>query len=228
MQDSRLVLVPPDRLPGWVRRFGERNGDFSTQAAPGVVVLRAVNGCTAEIKVPQADVATSGHAEPETVPSETEPSSPDAAVENLLRLTAAPRTVGLLLVRRGGYGVGVSRNGELLASKTGTRYVQSRTAAGGWSQQRFARRRANQADALVESTVERAAAIFGDFALDVMQPGGDAQLVGECLAQSPLATYRSLPRLPHLPVQDPRLDVLRKAATDANAVRIHLTGIPAG
>jgi hypothetical protein len=39
--------------------------------------------------------------------------------------------------------------GGLLAHKVGTRYVQSRTAAGGWSQQRFARRRDNQADELV-------------------------------------------------------------------------------
>ena len=31
------------------------------------------------------------------------------------------------------------------AHKVGTRHVQSRTAAGGWSQQRYARRRANQA-----------------------------------------------------------------------------------
>ena len=48
------------------------------------------------------------------------------------------------------------RGGRLTAHKVGTRYVQSRTAAGGWSQQRFARRRANQADGLVGAAAEHA------------------------------------------------------------------------
>ena len=57
--------------------------------------------------------------------------------------------LAVVLVRRGGYAVGVASGDRLTAHKVGTRYVQSRTAAGGWSQQRFARRRANQADELV-------------------------------------------------------------------------------
>ena len=57
--------------------------------------------------------------------------------------------LAVVLVRRGGYAVGVASGDRLTAHKVGTRYVQSRTAAGGWSQQRFARRRANQADGLV-------------------------------------------------------------------------------
>ena len=58
----------------------------------------------------------------------------------------------LLLLRRGGYGVGrASQGGALAASKVGTRYVQSRTAAGGWSQHRFARRRDNQAAGLIDT-----------------------------------------------------------------------------
>ncbi|MGL5852830.1 MAG: Vms1/Ankzf1 family peptidyl-tRNA hydrolase, partial [Phycicoccus sp.] len=67
--------------------------------------------------------------------------------------------VGLVLVRRGGYAVGVAAGGRLATHKVGTRYVQSRTAAGGWSQQRFARRRANQADELVGATADVAARI---------------------------------------------------------------------
>ena len=52
--------------------------------------------------------------------------------------------------------MGVASGDRLTAHKVGTRYVQSRTAAGGWSQQRFARRRANQADGLVGAAVEHA------------------------------------------------------------------------
>lgn len=72
--------------------------------------------------------------------------------------------LGVILVRRGGYAVGRVRGGKLLLHKVGTRYVQSRTAAGGWSQQRYARRRDNQADELVGAVVEHAARILVDLA----------------------------------------------------------------
>ena len=52
-----------------------------------------------------------------------------------------------MLVRRGGHAVGVFRGAELLASKVDSSYVQGTTKAGGWSQQRYARRRANQSRA---------------------------------------------------------------------------------
>lgn len=213
--NSRLVLVPPERLPGWVQRFGERNGEFRLLVRGDAVVLSAANGCTAEIAAP----AGAGPVESRV--------TAEKAVEDLVQRASIPRTVGLLLVRRGGYGVGVARDGRLLASKTGTRYVQSRTAAGGWSQQRFARRRANQADALVEAAAARANTLFIDHALDCLQPGGDSRLVADCLADPLLASYRLLPRLDLLAVQDPRQDVLRRAAADTRALRILLTGIPA-
>lgn len=224
MQDNRSVLVPPERLAGWVRRFGERNGVFRTEqpaGVPGIVVLRAANGCTAGITAPSALLSGKDYASIEPVPSE-----PGRAVEELVRQASLPLTVGLLLIRRGGYGVGLAREGALIASKNGTRYVQSRTAAGGWSQQRFARRRANQADALVETAAGRAAALFGENAPDCLQPGGDAGLFSECLAHAKMAPYRELPRLPLLPVPDPRQDVLRQAAADTRALRISVTGIP--
>lgn len=223
MQDNRLVLVPPERFEGWVRRFAERNGPFSTEyatAAPGHAMLRASNGCSAEITVPLVFPGM------ETSSGSAGPYRPDQAVQELIRLASRPVTVGLLLIRRGGYGVGLARNGVLVASKNGTRYVQSRTAAGGWSQQRFARRRANQADALVATAAERAALLFSEDPPDCLQPGGDAALFSECLAQAKLAPYRQLPLLPLLPVPDPRRDVLRQAAADARSLRVHVTGIP--
>ncbi|WP_397333787.1 Vms1/Ankzf1 family peptidyl-tRNA hydrolase [Ornithinimicrobium sp. INDO-MA30-4] len=75
---------------------------------------------------------------------------------------AAPSVFGLVLVRRGGYTVGVVENAALVRHYAGTRYVQSRTAAGGWSQQRYARRRGNQADALVNAVADRAAAMWSE------------------------------------------------------------------
>ena len=65
-----------------------------------------------------------------------------------------PRTVGAVIARRGAFAVGVFDGHRLLRSKVDTTYVQGRTAAGGWSQQRYARRRSNQANKAVKSAAD--------------------------------------------------------------------------
>lgn len=115
------------------------------------------------------------------------------------------RRVGVLLVRRGGYAAGVFEGSSLVASKVGTRLVQSRTAAGGWSQQRYARRRSNQADALVLSAASVAAGVLTG-PLDAVVTGGDKALVAAVLAE--LDPLPVVPRV--LEVPDPRLAVLEK------------------
>ena len=128
-----------------------------------------------------------------------------------------------MLVRRGGYSVAVVSAGAVLASKTGTRHVQSRTAAGGWSQQRFARRRANQADALVEAVAEHAGRIFAEHRVEYLAPGGDRTLADQVLAEPVLKRYAAWPRLAFLDVPDPRAAVLKKAAAELCSVRILVT-----
>ena len=81
-------------------------------------------------------------------------------IESVARFDHTPMVV--VLVRRGGFAVAVVVDGRMVVHKVGSRHVQSRTAAGGWSQQRFARRRANQADALVEAVAEHLARILGE------------------------------------------------------------------
>ena len=110
-------------------------------------------------------------------------------MERLASLASQPRTVGLVLVRRGGYGVAVASEGTILAAKTGTKYVQSRTAAGGQSQQRFARRRTNQADAMVEAVAEQARLVLGGQVFEYMLPGGDRALADEVLAHPALKPW---------------------------------------
>ena len=106
-----------------------------------------------------------------------------------VRHAAAPRTALLLLVRRGGFSVGLARDGALLDHSTGTRYVQGRTAAGGWSQQRFARRRSGQADALVGACADTVAAVLARAGPTppVLVPGGDRRLLADVLADPRLA-----------------------------------------
>lgn len=148
---------------------------------------------------------------------------------------AADRTALLVLVRRGGWAVGVARGGELLDGVGGTRYVQSRTAAGGWSQQRYARRRANQADALVGAAAGAAARVLAAHAPpDVVVPGGDRQLVADVLAAAAATTASAvsgigargrldgLPHGPLLDVPDPRRAVLVDVARRARCVRVRV------
>jgi hypothetical protein len=140
--------------------------------------------------------------------------------------------LGLVLVRRGGYAVGLAREGRLLSSKVGTRYVQSRTAAGGWSQQRFARRRGNQADALADAVAEHALRVLlsdnqspGPHELGVphgLVVGGDRALVAQVLADSRLRALADLPRRAFYDLPDPRRDVLERAVQRGRSVRIHL------
>lgn len=118
--------------------------------------------------------------------------------------------LAVLLVRRGGYAVGVAHGAELVASKVGTRYVQSRTAAGGWSQQRFARRRANQADGLVKVVADRLVVLMSQCGSDVagLLAGGDRALVAQVLTDPRLVQLLELPRYTAHDIGDPRRDVL--------------------
>lgn len=149
-------------------------------------------------------------------------------VEGLASWSTPPTRLGLILVRRGGFGVGLGHGPDLVAHKVGTRYVQSRTAAGGWSQQRFARRRANQADALVGSVIEHARRVLlvsptgARISTEAMVVGGDKSLVRDVMADPRLDQLARLPRRELFDLPDPRLVVLKQALRRARAVRIVL------
>ena len=68
----------------------------------------------------------------------------------------------MLLVRKGGFAVARLAGDRIVESKVGQRHVQGRTKAGGQSQQRFARRRDNQARQAYEAAAEHAARILGE------------------------------------------------------------------
>ena len=66
----------------------------------------------------------------------------------------------MLLVRKGGFAVAPPARLRIAESKVGQRHVQGRTKAGGQSQQRFARRRDNQARQAYEAAADHAARIL--------------------------------------------------------------------
>ncbi|ADU48223.1 acVLRF1 family peptidyl-tRNA hydrolase [Intrasporangium calvum] len=144
--------------------------------------------------------------------------------------------LGIVLVRRGGYAVAMSLAGELGDSKVGRRHVQSRTAAGGWSQQRFARRRGKQADELVDAVVGHARRILlhddespkpGSARLARgLVLGGDRSLVQQVLAAPPLRALHGLPVRELFDLPDPRRDVLETALRRGRSYRITVTDPP--
>jgi len=155
----------------------------------------------------------------------------DGATASFRWFDAEP--LGVVLVRRGGYAVALVRGGELVLHKVGSRHVQSRTAAGGWSQQRFARRRGNQADALVDAVAGHALRVLlGDDespARDALgRPrglvvGGDRAMAAAVLRDSRLRALTALPRRELYDLPDPKRAVLEDAVRRGRAVRVTLT-----
>jgi hypothetical protein len=184
----RTVDVGAARLERWAAGFAERHGAVTSSATQEGLCLVAADGATASF------VHQWGSG---------------ASVAAFAAAVLSPRRVGVLLVRRGGYACAVVDAGHITASKVGHRYVQGRTAAGGWSQQRFARRRAKQTDELAGATVDVAARLLLDPPPEVLATGGDRPLVDRVLADPRLRALAALPRGPHLAVGDPSADLIR-------------------
>ena len=203
----RLIEVDAHRVERWVAGFGERHGEVTAGVDDVGVRLLAADGAEALLESPFGG-APPGEAD---------------AVPWVAREAARERRAALLLVRRGGYAVGTAHGADLDVHKVGSRYVQGRTAAGGWSQQRFARRRAGQAAGLVDAAADAARTAWSGAHPEVLVVGGDRALVQQVLDDPRLVRVAELPRSPLLDVRDPRLDVLRDALRRSRCVRVRLT-----
>jgi peptide subunit release factor 1 (eRF1) len=161
--------------------------------------------------------------EPWPHPEPASDAGPAGLVDSLAAHTLRDRRLAIVLARRGGYAVGVADGLAVGPSKVGTRYVQGRTAAGGWSQQRFARRRDNQTADLVGTAAEHALRLLVPaLPVDGLVTGGDAPLIERLLADPRLGPLAALPVVAHLAVGDPRSDVLRDVPVQVRKVRIDL------
>jgi hypothetical protein len=134
------------------------------------------------------------------------------------------RRVGVLLVRLGGHAAGVFEGERLVSSKVGSRLVHGRSAAGGWSQHRFARRRDKQVAEASQAAAEVAVRMLAPLAgtLDAVVLGGDRRAVDALRGDRRLGAVFALETGPFLDVPDPRLAVLREAPRRFRAVRIRV------
>jgi hypothetical protein len=219
---GRWVDVAPERLAGWVQEFGERHGALKAEPGRMVVTFRAADGAEAELHPPFP-------------PLPAEVSAADGDPGRLAELMAAhasaERTVGVVLVRLGGYAAGVFTGSppRLVRSKTGSRLVHGRSAAGGTSQQRFARRREKQASEALSAAADTARAVLGPYQdqLDAVVLGGDRRAIASVREDARLRPLLARTADRFLTVPDPRLAVLRDTARQFRAIRVRLTE-PAG
>jgi hypothetical protein len=195
------VLVPAARIERWVLNFNGRHGQTALGVSEGAMTGAASDGSTFTARLP-FDGEYDG--------------LPDVAAFRLEALP--PDRWGVLLVRKGGFAVARLAGAELVEHKIGQRHVQGRTKAGGQSQQRFSRRRDNQARQAFEAAADHAARILGASRDTMLVTGGDRAAVDEVLADSRLARLRVVE--PWLPVPDPKRAVLDQAVADAQAIRV--------
>ena len=242
---GRWLDVPPARFPGWIASFALRHGAGLPDASLAValagdgVSFTAPDGATAECHPPFPPVREL---------AAPLPAYPDVA-EAIAAHAQRPRTVGVLLVRLGGYSAGVFTGSppRLADAKTGSRPVHGRSAAGGRSQHRFARRREKQANEALQAAANTAVDVFGRWGetrvrsddlitasggpaecerrprLDAVVLGGDKHAIAELREDPRLAPYLRIATDRFLTVPDPRRRVLEDAPRLFLAVKIRLT-----
>jgi Actinobacteria/chloroflexi VLRF1 release factor len=207
---SRTVDIGPERIERWLHGFAERHGALVVTPVADTVHLTAVDGAT-------ADLASAF----EPLPAGWADVDPLAAfISHAMR----PRVVAILLVRLGGYAAGVFDGDEIVGTKVGARLVHGRSAAGGWSQQRFARRREGQVKVALDAAANNAVNVFLPRlpAIECVVTGGDRQALRTVLADTRLAALRPLVSARVLDVPDPRARVLRDSVRAARAIRVTL------
>lgn len=200
--------MAPERLGRWLDGVAERHGAFTevTPGDDGTLRIRCADGTTLTLRAPFGWT----------------PGAP--ALAGFAAAVRQPHRAAVLLVRRGRWATGVFAGRELVTSKVDARLVQGRTAAGGWSQQRFARRRGNQTDAVVAAAADTAARVLLPHAdgLAGLFTGGDRGLVDDVLADPRLRPLAALRREPPLDVGEPTKAVLLGTVDQLRAVAVHI------
>jgi hypothetical protein len=197
------VLVPRERVVRWFENFESRHGRAELSVTSGALRAAAVDGASAGARLPFA-MAYDG------------PPDPEAFAEAV----TTPSHWGVLLVRKGGFAVARVAHNAIVDSKVGRRHVQGRSKAGGQSQQRFARRRDNQAREAFEAAAEHTHRLLSPYRIEALVVGGDHAAVDAVLAEPRLRALSEVRVDPWLAVPDPRRAVLDQAVLDAQSVAI--------
>jgi peptide subunit release factor 1 (eRF1) len=144
-------------------------------------------------------------------------------LQPLFEALAEDHVVAAVLVRLGGYAVGVLEGERLVASKVGTRFVKGRHKKGGSSANRFRRRRDEQARAAIEEAAEVAVRVLEPWRarVEFVAFGGDRAAIREVLAARPELDWlseRALDRF--FTVREPRRRELERLPYDLYAAEL--------
>jgi hypothetical protein len=201
--EPRTVAVPCERLPGWIARYDERHPGTVWQHAPVLASAESPDGSSASFDVPF-------------------PPLDELSLAGLVAHLGQPRRIGVVIVRKGGFAVALAVGADVVASKIGQRHVQSRTKAGGWSQQRFARRRENQARAAYDAASGHVAEILVPHAeaLDLLVTAGDRAAVDAVFSLRALAPLLGVAQRWVPGVPDPNRTVLEQVVATARSVDV--------
>ncbi|KAA5831991.1 hypothetical protein F1721_19475 [Saccharopolyspora hirsuta] len=210
---GRAVEVARERVPGWFERFATTHGGVErTVLAPRRIEVGAADGARAIVDVPFGPLPPP-HGE-----------QPGLVVRPLVEHLAQPRRIGLVLVRLGAHSVGIARGGRVERSTTGQHLVHGRHKAGGWSQQRFARRREGQSRRSLEAAADAVARVLLPVRdeLDAVVLGGDRQALAALGEDRRLTGLLAAAEPRVLDVPEPRRAVLDEAAERATGVEIQV------
>jgi hypothetical protein len=138
----------------------------------------------------------------------------------LFEALAEDHVVAALLVRLGGYAVGVFEGERLVASKVGTRFVKGRHKKGGSSANRFRRRREEQERALLDAAAETAKRVLEPYRTKIehVALGGDRAAAEQVAERLPWLAENRLERF--FTVPDPRQRELERLPYELYAAEL--------
>lgn len=214
---GRILEIPANRIMKWVYGFDRRHSITSTTLSREYWGLTGDDGANARIKWALTD----------SIPTEWQVDSFDwEETAGLLAEHAIQhRVVAVLLARRRAFSVGIFDGHRLISSKTNSSYVQGKTKAGGWSQKRYARRRAGQARHAASKAADATLAVVGERlgSVSSVVTGGDRPTVEAILAEPELASIAAKRSILHLTdIGEPKKSVLNSCADRINGFTVHI------
>ena len=138
----------------------------------------------------------------------------------LVEELARDHIVAAVLVRIGGFAIGVFEGERLVVSKVGSRFVKGRHKKGGSSSNRFRRRREEQERALIEAAAGTAGTVLEPHRerIEHVALGGDRAAARKVVEQLPWLGDKALPRF--FTVPEPRYRELERLPYDLYAAEV--------
>jgi hypothetical protein len=142
----------------------------------------------------------------------------------LIEFITTPRLVAIVLLRLGAYSVGLAKDGNVLITKSDTRYVKGQHKKGGQSQRRFERNREKWVRELFDKACrdfkDRISAHSRD--IDYLALGGDRQVLNSFVKRCPEVAKLADRMLPvRLQVDRPNTTALKECVRGLWTWRVH-------